>query len=479
MAIIMMLEMCTDNDLTTPASNLPPETEIANIPIDGDTLFALVDLSWDGGDQDGYILGYEWKYTTTLLSSGEVIDHEWIFTEETSLTISFNSSDTVGNEQVFQVRAIDNFKVSDPDPAVKTLFTLPTIEPELHIIHPRDSSYYFIQENVTDWYYGIPLVFSASDDDGEIVSFEWSVDGGVFNETTDTTLFILPSAFSQPLEGSHEIRVIAYDNTNIASTVRVHQVNLVQPTFEKDILIIDETLESALPASGRISDAKMDSLYAANFRVTDPDDQWDYEYHYLRGDPLPPLSKLGQYKMVVWHADNQPNGPHFLGNHSEYFRNYMNVGGDFVMSGWRVLKSFAWGIPFPATFPDTSFTAEYLHIIEADETPVFLGDFMGANAAYPGFSDVEIDPDKLQGNPYVGKLVRVNTIRSAAGFTDILFRYVGPQDSYIREYADATVGLLYTGTTFNAVVLGFPMYFLYDEDANQLADEILEVLGYN
>jgi len=475
----LLILVCT-KDITSPNPNIPPTTTIANIPVEGDTIFALVKLQWDGGDDDGYVIGYEWKYQTTYSSTGQSVSTEWKFTPETSLTIAFNSSDSLGNRQEFQIRAIDNNKTADPTPEMKTFYTTQTVAPEVTIITPAAHSEYFIAEEITDWYYGIPLVFSGYDEDGDIVEFGWSVDGGEFNWTADTSLYITPDHFNTPLNGQHTIKVIARDNTNIVSLEGFAvTVNLVKATFEKDILIIDETIEREFPPSAAATDAQVDSFYAAIFGVPDPDDVWDYEYYYLRGKPLPPLSKLGQYKMVIWHADNRPTTePHKLADHVDYFKGYMNIGGDFIMSGWRILKSFAWDRAFPTTFEDTSFVAEYLHILAADETPYYLGDCIGALGIFGDFSDIEVDAEKLQGNPFRGKLVQINTIQRAGGFTDILYRYRNEAGSTFPTFAGQSIGLLYTGTVFDAVILGFPIYFIKSEHAEIMADEMLRMLGY-
>ncbi|MGQ9854283.1 MAG: hypothetical protein ACUVTG_12900, partial [Candidatus Oleimicrobiaceae bacterium] len=50
---------------TSPARpNIPPNTTLANIPVDGDTLFALATLHGDGEDEDGDSVGSEYRYVT-------------------------------------------------------------------------------------------------------------------------------------------------------------------------------------------------------------------------------------------------------------------------------------------------------------------------------------------------------------------------------------------------------------------------------
>ncbi len=76
-----------------------------------------------------------------------------------------------------------------------------------------------------------------------------------------------------------------------------------------------------------------------------------------------------QYKLLVWHADDVPvSRPHKISDPAniEVFTDYLKVGGKFLMSGWRILKSFAYYNNFPYTFPAGTFVYDYLHIYTVD-----------------------------------------------------------------------------------------------------------------
>src|SRR5690606_6092771 len=145
--------------------------------------------------------------------------------------------------------------------------------------------------------------------------------------TTETTLFIGPQFFGGP--GEHTIRVTARDNTNLLdpdpATVTVH---LIRPQFDRDILIIDETLEEEFPLQLATTDDEVDSFYADVFGT---DDSWDYATN-----GFPPKDLLGRYRLVVWHADNNfavARNAHKLPEHEQEIADYLNVGGDLIMSG--------------------------------------------------------------------------------------------------------------------------------------------------
>ncbi len=470
--LILISQWACQRDTSSANPNDPPNTTLANIPIDSSTIFALATLHWDGEDTDGFIKGYQYRYTTKHMLQGDIYEQDWIETDKTSLTIAFESSDSL-NMQTFEVRAVDNSGAVDPSPAKKIFFTPKTYEPVTEILSPNNNSVHFARETATDWWPGVEITFTAKDEDeqGDIVEYAWAVDDGEWTWTTDTSLFIEPENFT-PLQGSHTIRVTSRDNTNLIDPVGDSiTVNLIKPTFEKDILIIDETVESLIPGEGKPSDKEVDEFYAELFGT---DESWDFQKN-----GIPPKETLGQYKMLIWHADNPystTSDVHKLPVHINVIKDYMNVGGDFVMSGWRILKSFANEDDFPRAFREGEFIHDYLHITLVNETALF-GDFIGAQGA-GGFSDIRVDSTKIEIFPYGGKLAQVNLMPGIAGFTDKMYIYRNDISSSFTEYRGQTVGLRYYGSVFDAVVLGFPVYFIMKEDAMTMASEILNNMGY-
>ena len=484
--------------------NSPPNTTLANIPVENDILFALLTLHWDGEDADGFIAGYQYRYITyhlypydsggqcpedSVIKVMEIVDkdtlfsdwcikdsvvQEWTDTDQSSLTIAFESSDSL-NYQIFQVRAVDNFGDTDPTPAEKVFFTFKTIPPETEILTPGINKDFFAIDQITDWWQGIQLVFTARDEDGEVVEYAWRVDNGEWNWTSDTTIFITPNYFN-PLEGQHTIGVTSRDNTNILDmTEDTVSVNLFKPVFDKRILIVDETQENNFPPPMDFSDADVDNFYSEIF---EPDSVWDFN---ING--MPPKDILGQYQLIIWHADSyftNESNVHQLPQHIDEITDYLNVGGDLIMVGWRILKSFAVDEAFPKTFSEGSFIHDYLHIEQADESAP-IPDFTSAEG-YGQFSNIRVDSIKLSesfitSNPIIG-LLYVNVIPQYGGFTDVIYRYKNDDVIGIPTFRGYPCGLRYYGTSFNTIVLGFPMFFINEEDAYNMGAEMLQSLGY-
>jgi len=478
MLSLLFTSLSCNRELSPATPNQTPHTRLANIPRDGDTVFALVTLHWDGYDFDGFIAGYQYKYVTIHVGPGDSVVHDWQGTIETGLTIPF-VSDSALNKQIFSVRAIDNNGSPSDTPATRIFFTRRAVPPVTRIVTPSrnaPSREYFVISQITDWWQGIRMVIGADDPDGAtVVGYAWAIDSGPWHWMTDTVVHIPPSEFSS-LTGTHLLRAISRDNTNLIDPVGdTMSIQLVNPTFTKRVLIIDETDETTFPAGMRYTDAQIDSFYSAIFGTTD---SWDY---FANAKKIPPRSTLGQYRLIVWHADNRPitaETAHFLRNHADVLQDYLDVGGKLFMSGWRILKSFRWNDPFPVGFEPGTFVFDYLHIVSADET-ILNGDFTFAQG-YGGLSDVAVDSVKLANVfPYSGKLAQINFMgeQNIGGFAKKAFLYQNAGNSTYFRYRGQTCGIIYYGTSFDVVVLGFPMFFMNGNDSQRMVNEILLRLG--
>lgn len=456
-----------------------PDTRLANVPKERDTVFALVDLYWTGGDNDGFITGYQYRYFTYHLAPGSTTDWvlfdstAWHDTTGTGATIAFNSTQAL-NMQRFIVRAIDNDGNVDNTPAERVLYTLRTVSPVTKILTPRNGGSLLVDDEVTDWWQGVLVTFRATDPTGrgKIVEYGWCVDDGPWTWQADTSVFITPDRFTGSLNGIHEIKVTSRNNTNLVDpTGDSVRVNLIIPSFTKNVLIIDETDEFNNPfLTWKIADSTVDRFYSDVFPGAT---QWDF-----KTQGMPPREVLAEYKLIMWHADDVPTSrPHKISDPAniEIFTDYLKVGGKFLMGGWRILKSFAYYNNFPFTFTQGSFVHDYLHIRMVTETDI-LGDMTGAKGKTGSFSSIRVDSARLANFPYDGKLSQVNLITTMAGFTDVLYSYENSPTSPNVSYRGRAVALRYYGTVFDAVVLGFPMYFIKKQDAQVMAQEILRSL---
>ncbi len=449
--------------------NLLPNTTIANIPVDSDTLNAYVTLHWDGEDNDGYVSLYKYRYVTYHVFEGDSVVQDWKTTDSTRQTIAFESSDSL-NFQRFEVKAIDNDGGEDPTPAVKEFYTVRAYAPETEIISPENNQDIFVLSVTSDWWQGIEINFNSSDKDGEVIEYGYRIDNQEdWNWVRDTMVVLLPDEFALPLTGDHTIEVISKDNTGIIDpTPATVTLKLFEPTFDKKILIIDETIEGT-NTPGFTSDAEVDEFYDNLFH---PDSSIDY---FENG--LPPKNILGRYQLLIWHSDYNYD-KHYVGEEKDYLIEYLQVGGKLVLSGWRIIKSFDLEASFPQVYDPQSFLAQYLHVVEANECPSVDGPFIGAlgKNGYPDTIHVNLNIDKIRGFPYFGGLTNINIITPGA-FTRNIFTFLCKDGFADRvTFQHRACAIRYLGSSFDIILFGFPLLYIEPDDAKLIADKILEDL---
>ena len=441
--------------------NQVPETKIVNVPCentDSTSYFALIKVSWIGWDNDGYVVGYYYRWNTYHLSRGDSIIREFKYTEATSDTIAFESSDSI-NLQIFEVKAVDNEGAVDPTPAHRRFYTTQVAPPQTEILIPADGAELFLLDHPTSSWPGISLKFRGSDPDGEITGYSWRVDDLPWSEWgRDTSVTINPLYFGGP--GDHTISVKSRDNTAVEDpTPAVVNIKLVKPTFGKGILVLDETKDGSGDWESP-TDAQVDSFYQ---RVIEREfDSWDYT-----DQGLPPKEMLGDYRLLIWHSDDKtdPN----VGRNQEYVADYLMVGGKLWLGGWKVLSSF--GNPdFPLQYGYGEFPHDFLHLLDANLSD--KNDFLGAQGV-GGFSSVEVDSSKLLPFRH-GRLYEVNCFTPGTFAEPILTFNSASQN---MDFQGKPCAIKYAGTDYRLVFLGFPLYYIKQEDASLLAEEILNFLG--
>ena len=459
--------------------NNPPNTTMANVPVQNDTLYALIDLMWDGEDDDGYIVAFEFKYTTYPLENvlGDSIVHNWQETEVSNLTIAFTSPDSI-NRQHFQVRAIDNSGNVDPTPATKTLYTNRTLPPSTKIVSPRTGTEYFATLETNYWWPGVVVTVTGDDKDGRIIEYGWSADGGDWQwvAARDSVITIKPNDFNQPITGEHTIKVISKDDTDLIDPKGDGiTVDLVEPTFEKDILILDDTREDA--SLRYVSDDEHDAFY---IEIFGQNTSYSIDERNMKTRAFPSLKILGKYKLVIWHSDDNKT-PFYIQNPRalDGIKNFLNVGGDLILCGTKIWNPWLpeadpiQGLPHPIPFEPETFVYDYLHILTG-ELSSDRGSFTGA-IGISGFDNVSIDTSKMSPNyPYFGKPHLVQVVVEKGPFAREICIFQGG-DMYAEGLP---CGIRYYGDVYNIAFIGFPLWALKLEDAKIFGAQLLRSMGY-
>ncbi len=476
--LILLVLSCTEvMDTQSEKDNSPPNTTLANIPVEGDTVFALVNLTWDGEDNDGFVVAYEYRYTTHPLFGTDSIHHDWIQTEKSGLQIPFTSPDSI-NQQYFMVRAVDNSGNVDPTPSTRILYTTQTFPPKTEISSPRNFAEFFAVEETTIWFPGITVSMTAEDKDGSIVAYAWSVDGGNWNwvDAKDSVVVIKPQDFADPLDSEHTIKVISKDDTELIDPVGDEiTIDLVVPSFERDILVLDDTREDL--SLRDVDDDTVDAFYEDIFGYNN---NYEIDERNMMTRGFPSKRVLGRYKLAIWHSDDGKNSLNTGRSSSiQTIISYLNVGGDLIIGGTRIVDPWLppadpiKGYGHPIVMDQNSFATDYLHLIKT-ELSGLQGNFTGATGV-DEFPDVEIDTEKLNPDfPQYGKVNLVITAVLKGGFTKDILIYQG-SDPWAK---DLPCAVRYYGDAYDLAFIGFPLYALKRDDARNFASALLKNMGY-
>jgi len=218
-------------------------------------------------------------------------------------------------------------------------------------------------------------------------------------------------------------------------------------TFDQGILIVDETYDypeiSPFP-----TDEEVDLFYSELLN----ENSFDFAGWDLSADGEIPLTEMAQYSSIIWHTDDLINHP--FENSILNLKNYLNAGGNLFISSWKNLTN----VP-------EDFLEDFL-FIESPEYNINI-DFSGAFGEQ-GFSDITVDPAKVLPNwnnelQYTNKFINMET-------TDVIYRYDSLTDD--PEWEDEICGIKYDGT-YKFIVLGFPLYFMDQNEASNLMNNAL------
>ncbi len=248
----------------------------------------------------------------------------------------------------------------------------------------------------------------------------------------------------------------ALDNTQIES--EASNVIALRPiTLEQGLLLLDATRDGNGSVSSP-SDEQVDGFYRrllANFAFS----EYDVRTAGFPGDTL------GIYSAIIWHSDD------FLGNNvsnaSTFLADYLEAGGKLVLSGWKILNSFTGG-QSPKIFNANDFAAKYLHLDTVWTTTELQ--FTGAKGVLPRYADIEVDPARVPNTAWNGRFREVHVIAPRAG-AEVMFNFGAADPSF--AFSNRPVGVKYISDQYKIAVLGFPLYFMKEEQSQAALTTIL------
>lgn len=253
-------------------------------------------------------------------------------------------------------------------------------------------------------------------------------------------------------------RITAVDSASNESPLSV-TVRGKPITLDHGILLVDETRDGN-GQPGSPNDPQQDSFWHTileGYRYTD----WDVAHS---GVPL--AADLGPYSTIVWHADDYSQ--QLADTAVPGLANYLLHGGRLWYSGWKPILGLVGSGSYPFTFSPGEFFYDYCHLSRAEQQPA--ADFTGASGRQ-GYPSVGVDSLKLPSG-LRRRLPYVDCLLPHAADTVLTF------DSYCGDtFQGKPVGIRWIGSHHRTVILGFPLYYTNDYEAQALARRILEDLG--
>jgi hypothetical protein len=234
-------------------------------------------------------------------------------------------------------------------------------------------------------------------------------------------------------------------------------------SLDQGVLIVDETIDGD-GSPMQPTDQEVDDFYdylVSNF-TTD-------KYDLIEEEEIG-LADLGAYSTVIWHGnDNTDMSSPFY--YKQSIIEYLNVGGNFLYTGYRPSKAFENVIGLNGTYGPGEFIYDYLKIEETQGTIFSL--FNGSLSTGAGYNNIFVDSSKtLASNQY--HLKDIEMIKPSGQGTEI-YIYETNFDSTTQQGSlkGKAVGVEYIGSNFKVITLSFPLYYMNQASAKTLLEYIL------
>jgi len=249
-----------------------------------------------------------------------------------------------------------------------------------------------------------------------------------------------------------------------------YEMTIAQADFNKNtILIIDETRDGN-GRPGSPDDAQCDDFYNGILSGLGADwtvQNLDYATHKVGIESYVSARDVYDQKIVIWHSDDKSDQN--LGKHTTILSEYLSTGGRLIISGQDLLKNFKDGDTL--TF-SSGFVYTYLRIIGGKRN--LARDFIGVTGdlAY-GYPDMQYDPAKIPaswtGIDNCWVLTPAHRTEPVAGWRTLSL-------NPIYEGHPASVANLSPIRDWRTIVLGFPLYFMKQDQAQLFIQKAIEDL---
>jgi len=301
--------------------------------------------------------------------------------------------------------------------------------------------------------------WSASRD--SLVGF-YRIDIGTVPGVTDSSVVTVDSfyVFTGLTVGTeYFISVTAVSNSGLESEMVADSIVPVNCTFDEGILIVDGSNGGI---SGSPSDQVVDQFYN--------DVLFGFQRQEYAADSagMIDLNTLGRYSSVLWHI-NGLNSVVALMNSEKALMQYLSSGGQLFLTFFMPLFMLEGdNTQDIVLFKNRSFARDFLKIESSDFNLISV--FSGTVPVFPGFDSLRCDTSKTPGP--LKKIGTLNPIIDA----EVIYLYDSPYDSTQMPLTlkNTNVGVLYDGSDFKTLTLGFPLYYMNKDEVQSMLRYVFE-----
>ena len=238
-------------------------------------------------------------------------------------------------------------------------------------------------------------------------------------------------------------------------------------THDRGILIVDNTTDGSGGPFAPTDDT-VDSYYAELFGTYNIGETWDVNDSLQTERALMDYD-LGIYSGVFWHSDVRSGIP--MAPDTSTMRKYLNGGGNFWLSGWKLIASLTDMYHDYYIFEDNSFISMYMGLDSAITVPNAEKDFIEARSLMGGYPDIKVDSLKVYP---LGVLYDMEILLLPFHGTDPLYSYVS-KDSVNSQFHGLPISLTNRSGYYNFVVTDFPLFFMDTETSKLLVQAVMEM----
>jgi len=235
-----------------------------------------------------------------------------------------------------------------------------------------------------------------------------------------------------------------YDDIYETDFSNVIDVEPIDYSFDQGILLVDNSGDFASPFP---TDEEIDSFYYYLLEEQNFTD-WD-----VADSGYPPLNILAHYTSVIWHSDDILFTP--LIDNFFSLKNYLTAGGNLFLSNCRSLEELE-------QYDLADFLGIELSLLNNDD------DFIGASGM-ENYPDIIIDIDKIPMPTWDNAFANIYKFQPAVA-GEVIYTFDSAADD--PEWEAEPCGIRKT-VEYNVITLGFPLYFMQEDNAYDLMQQVL------